>query len=96
MHTLGNLGLNVLLQLWIDNLPQEMVFAETTHSRIWKKNVDDSVYFNDFIESNLANDILKRVIMNNMSGRFKSFDRMTCLGNLRALTELVLLTIAMI
>ena len=49
-----------------------------TDSRIWQTNVYDGVYFNDFIKSNLANDILKRVIMNSMSGsneRFKRFDR---------------------
>ena len=53
-------------------------FAEITDSRIWKINVYDGVYFNDFIKSNLANDILKRVIMIGMSGsswRFKRFDR---------------------
>ena len=53
-------------------------FAEATDSRIWQTNVYDGVYFNDFIKSNLANDILKRVIMIGMSGsswRFKRFDR---------------------
>ena len=37
-------------------------FVEITDSRIWQTNVHDGVYFNDFIKSNLANDILKRVI----------------------------------
>ena len=53
-------------------------FAETTDSRIWQTNVYDGVYFNDFIKLNLANDILKRVILIGMSGsswRFKRFDR---------------------
>ena len=53
-------------------------FAEITDSRIWKTNVYDGVYFNDFIKLNLADDILKRVIMSGMSGsswRFKRFDR---------------------
>ena len=38
----------------------------------------EGVYFNDFIKSNLANDNLKRVIMNGISGswRFKRFDRL--------------------
>ena len=63
-----------------------MVFAEITGSRIWKTNVYDGVYFNDFIKSNLANDILKRVIMNDMSNS----------RDLRGLIEFVLLTIAMI
>ena len=42
-------------------------------------NVYEDVYFNNFIKSNLANDILERVIMNGMSGsswRFKRFDRL--------------------
>ena len=53
-------------------------FAEITDGRIWKTNVYDGVYFNDFIKSNLADNILKRVIMSGMSGsswRFKRFDR---------------------
>ena len=52
-------------------------FAEIADTRIWQTNVYDGVYFNDFIKSNLVNDILKRVIMNGMSGssgRFKRFD----------------------
>ena len=43
-----------------------------------KKNVNDGVYFNDFIKLNLVQDILKRVIMNEMTGSswgFKRFDR---------------------
>ena len=43
-------------------------FAEITDSRIWQTNVYEGIYFNDFIKSNLANDILKRVIVNGMSG----------------------------
>ena len=53
-------------------------FAEITDIRIWQTILYDDIYFNDFIKSNLANDILKRVIMNGMSGsswRFKRFDR---------------------
>ena len=57
-------------------------FAEITNSRVWQTNVYDGVYFNNFIKSNLAQDILKRVIMNDMTGgswRFKRFDRI-CLA----------------
>ena len=36
-------------------------------------NVYEGVCFNDFIKSNLVNDILKRVIMN---WQFKRFDRL--------------------
>ena len=53
-------------------------FAETTDSRIWQTKVYDGVYFNDLIKSNVANDILKKVIMNGLSGsswRLKRFDR---------------------
>ena len=32
-------------------------FAEITDGGIWKTNVYDGVYVNDFIKSNLANDI---------------------------------------
>ena len=59
-------------------------FAEITDSRIWQTNVYDGVYFNDFIKSNLANDILKRVIMNGMPGsneRIKRFDRICITAN---------------
>ena len=41
-------------------------FVEITDSRVWQRNVYDGVYFNDFIKSKLAQDILKRVIMNGM------------------------------
>ena len=54
-------------------------FAEITDNRIWQINVYEGVYFNYFIKSNLANDILKIVIMNGMSGsswRFRRFDRL--------------------
>ena len=56
-------------------------FAEITNSRVWQTNVYDGVYFNNFIKSNLAQDILKRVIMNDITGgswRFKRFDRISC------------------
>ena len=70
----------------VNRQPTPRVFSEITNSRIWKTNVYDRVYFHDFIKSNLANDILKRVIMNDMSGS----------TDLRGLMEFVLLTIAMI
>ena len=64
-----------------------MVFAKITDSRIWKTNVYDVIYFNDFTKSNLVNNILKRFIMNYMS---------VVVGHLRGLIEFELLTIAMI
>ena len=39
-------------------------FIEITDSRIWQTNVYDGVYFNEYVESNLAQDIFKRIIMN--------------------------------
>ena len=53
-------------------------FAEITDGRIWQTKVYDGIYSNDFIKSNMANDILKRVIMSDMSSsswRVKRFDR---------------------
>lgn len=53
-------------------------FAEITDTRIWRTNAYDDVYFNDFIKSDLTNDILKWVIVNIMPGRrcrYKRFDR---------------------
>ena len=61
MLTLGNLGLN-------RQPAQRDGFAEFTDSRIWQTNVYEGVYFNNFIKSNLGCDVLKRVIMNGMSG----------------------------
>ena len=53
-------------------------FVEITDNRVWQTNVSDRVYFNDFVKSNLVQDILNRVIMNGMTGsswRFKRFDK---------------------
>ena len=53
-------------------------FVEITDSRVWQTNVHDGVYFHNFVKSNLAQDILKRMIMNGMtdsSWRFKRFDK---------------------
>ena len=36
-------------------------FTEITNSKIWQTNVYEDVYFNDFIKSSLANDILKEL-----------------------------------
>ena len=50
-------------------------FVEITDSTVWKTNVYYRVYFNDFIKSILACDILKHVIMNGMSGSSWRFRR---------------------
>ena len=68
MQTLGNIGLDVLLQFSIDNLPQEIVLLRSLIVGFGKQNVCGGVCFNDFIKSNLAQDILKTVIMNGMTG----------------------------
>ena len=54
-------------------------------------NVYEDVYFNNFIKSNLANDILERVIMNGISGsswRFKRFDRLCITVNSKKLRSI--------
>lgn len=54
-------------------------FAEINYSRMWQTNVFDGVFFNDYFKVNLEGDILKRVIINGMTGRnrrFKRFDRL--------------------
>ena len=59
-------------------------FVKITDSRVCQTNVCDGVYFNDFVKSNLAEDILKRVIMNGMTGnswRVKRFDRICLIVN---------------
>ena len=53
-------------------------FAEITDSSVWQTNVYDGVFFNDYVKAILEGDVLKRVIMNGMTGsrwRFKRFDR---------------------
>ena len=84
MQTLGNMDLNVYLQFWIENLPQEMVLLRSVIVGFGKQNVFVGVCFIDFIKSNLEQDILKRVIMNGMTGcnwRFKMFDRICLAAN---------------
>ena len=46
------------------------------NTRYWTTETYDSIYFNDFIFYSLKNDILKRVMVNQMSGSslyFKPF-----------------------
>ena len=46
------------------------------NTRNWTTETYDSIYFNDFVLNSLRSDILKRVIVNQMSGNswyFKSF-----------------------
>ena len=59
-------------------------FVEITNSRVWQTNVHDEVYFDNFVKSNLAQDILKMVIMNGMTGsswKFERFDKICLTAN---------------
>ena len=50
--------------------------------RVWQTDVYKGIYFNDFVKLNLVNNILKRVIINGMTGnswRFKRFDSVSLL-----------------
>ena len=46
-----------------------------TNTRYWSTNVYNGVYFNDFIISEIRSDILKRVIINNLTGSSGYFNR---------------------
>ena len=46
-----------------------------TNTRYWTTETYDSIYFNDFILHSLRSDILKRVIVNQMSGSSWYFKR---------------------
>ena len=53
-------------------------FVDILESCVWQTDVYSEIYFNDFGKSDLANNILKRVIVNGLTGsswRFKRFDR---------------------
>ena len=45
------------------------------NTRYWTAETYDSIYFNDFIFYSLKNDILKRVMVNQMSGSSWYFKR---------------------
>ena len=58
--------------------PPTVGFVDILDSCAWQTDVYSRIYFNDFVKLNLANDILKRVIANGMTGsnwRFRRFDR---------------------
>ena len=52
----------------------------------WSTDIYKGVYLNDFIISEIRNDILKRVINNNLSGSSWHFNRLQCL-NLKVVEE---------
>ena len=60
--------------------------ADIKSLRYWSTNVYKGVYFNDFIVSEIRNDILKRVINNNLTGSSWHFNRFQYL-NLKVVEE---------
>ena len=50
-------------------------FSDITNTRYWTTNVYKGVYFNDFIISEIRSNILKRVIINNLTGSSWYFNR---------------------
>ena len=50
-------------------------FTDITNTRYWTTNVYKGIYFNDFIISEIRSDILKRVIINNLTGSSWYFNR---------------------
>ena len=63
----------------IENIQNASVVSpntiDITSVRYWSSDVYSGVYFNDFIVSEIRNDILKRVINNNLSGSSWHFNR---------------------
>ena len=50
-----------------------------TENRNWVTNVYKSIYFNEFVRSEISNDIKKRIISNGLTGSswyFKRFERL--------------------
>ena len=63
----------------IENIQNSSVVSpntiDLTNVRYWSTDVYSGVYFNDFIVSEIRNDILKRIINNNLSGSSWHFNR---------------------
>ena len=58
--------------------PPRVGFVDILDSHVWQTDVYNGIYLDDFVKSNLVNNILKRVIISGMRGspwRFKRFDR---------------------
>ena len=71
--------------------PPAAGFVELTDSKVSQIDVYEGVYLNDFIKANLVEDILKRVIVNDMTGsnwRFKRFDRLCLAVNSNQIKEI--------
>ena len=60
----------------IQNAPLTLpTLVDITNTRYWSTNIYKGVYFNDFIISEIHSDILKRVIINNLTGSTWYFNR---------------------
>ena len=51
-----------------------------TENRNWVTNVYKSIYFNEFVRSEISNDIKKRIISNGLTGSSWYFKRFECLN----------------
>ena len=64
----------------INYQPAEIIQLEQESRRIWMTDIYSCKFFNGFVRGQIANDLMKRVIINEMSGsnwRFKRFDHIT-------------------
>ena len=69
--------LQVSMEL-INYLPTDIIELESR--RIWMTDVYECNFFNSFVKGDIKTDLLKKVIVNGMTGcswRFKRFERMT-------------------
>ena len=58
----------------------EIIQLEQESRRIWMTDIYSCKFFNGFVRGQIKNDLMKRVIINEMSGsswRFKRFDHIT-------------------
>ena len=64
----------------INYQPAEIIQLEQESRRIWMTDIYSCKFFNGFVRGQIENDLMKKVIINEMSGsnwRFKRFDHIT-------------------
>ena len=61
----------------MDYQPTEIIEPESR--RIWMTNVYTCKFFNEFVRGQIKNDLMKRVIINRMSGSSWRFKRFECI-----------------
>ena len=64
----------------INYQPAEIIQLEQESRRIWMTDIYSCKFFNGFVRGQIENDLMKRVIINEMSGNswsFKRFDHIT-------------------